>query len=275
MFPAAGEGHLELAPEVLGVGVSQQEPRGGPRVGRDVERLIGAHAGQGARGDIADAVATGLACRDAHGRQPPHEGGRVVDVHVVQLDVLPGRDVADAVAVLLGDIGERVHLRRIQPAEGDLDPLHARRVPQRVGPLRQVVRRICERPLGQAVVPLAVVVALAVDTSPQPRFGKHLVVQPPLLLQGDLALVQLDFGRHIRWNDVGECFFRRHNVPTPHKKMARRDVALGPLVITLVSSVLVVKRQPEAHDRLKGPSTGLVQEQLRPGPITFTCSVPL
>ncbi len=58
--------------------------------------------------------------------------GRVVDVDVVELEVLPGGDVADAVGVLLGEVGEDLHLLGVQAAEGNLDALHAGRVPERL-----------------------------------------------------------------------------------------------------------------------------------------------
>jgi hypothetical protein len=54
-------------------------------------------------------------------------------VDVVELDVLPRGDMADAVGILLGQVGQHVHLLGVQHAEGDLDALHAGRIPERVG----------------------------------------------------------------------------------------------------------------------------------------------
>ena len=63
--------------------------------------------------------------------------GRVLDVHEVKLDVLPGGDVADAVGIFLGQVGQHAHLLGIERAERDLDPLHAGGVPERLGALGQ------------------------------------------------------------------------------------------------------------------------------------------
>src|SRR5207253_2722794 len=82
---------------------------------------------------------------------------------------LTGGDVADAVGVFLGQLRQGDHLLRVDAAEGDLDPLHAGGVPHRVGALG-------ERLVGQllrldAVVAMAVVVALAVGAAAEARLG--------------------------------------------------------------------------------------------------------
>ena len=74
---------------------------------------------------------------DAGGGQAAHHGGRVIDVHEVQLEILAGRDVRDAIRIFLRDVGQRLELLRIQAAERDLDALHAGRVPYRIGALGQ------------------------------------------------------------------------------------------------------------------------------------------
>src|SRR2546429_76032 len=66
----------------------------------------------------------------------------IVDVHEVELDVLPGGDVADVVGILPRQLGQRDHLLGVQPAVRDLDALHARRVPEGVGALGE--RRVGE-----------------------------------------------------------------------------------------------------------------------------------
>ena len=134
---AAGERDLELAAEILRVGMAEQKAHGRLRVGRDVERLVAAHAGERAGGDVAHRVAAGFARRDADRGQAPHDVRRVLDVDEVELEVLARGDVADAVGVLLGEVGEDVDLLRRQAAEGDLDALHAGRVPERLGALDQ------------------------------------------------------------------------------------------------------------------------------------------
>ena len=145
VLPAAGERDLELAAEVLRVGMAEQEAHDRLRVGRDVEGLVAADAGERAGGDVAHRVAAGLAGGDADRGQAAHDVRRVLDVDEVELEVLPRGDVADAVGVLLGEVGQDVHLLRRHAAEGDLDALHAGRVPERVRALDQRAGRVGER----------------------------------------------------------------------------------------------------------------------------------
>ena len=140
MLPAPRERHLELAAEVLGIGMTEQKPHGRAGVGGHVERLVAADAREGAGGDVAHAVAARLPRGDADRREPAHQGRGVVELDEVELHVLPGRDVADSVAVFLGEVGEGVHLLGGHPAERDLDPVHAGSVPDRVGTLGPAVR---------------------------------------------------------------------------------------------------------------------------------------
>ena len=213
VLAAARERHLELAAEVLRVGMAQQEAHAGVRVRRDVERLVTADPGERARRHVPHRVAAGLARGDADGRQAPHEVGRVVDVHEVELDVLARRDVADLVAVLLGKVGQRVHLIRIEAAERNLDARHARRVPDRLRALGHAVCRVRQRARAGAVVAAAVVVPLAVDAAPETRLGKDLLVDLALAAQGDLALERLDLGGEIRRHAVGQLLFPGHVTP--------------------------------------------------------------
>ena len=134
---AAGERDLELAAEVHRVRVAEQVERDGLGVGRDVERFGVADAGQRAGGDVADAVAARFARRDADGREPAEDLRRVVDVDEVELDVLPRRDVADVVGILLGQVRQHAHLLGVHAAERDLDAQHARGVEERLGALGQ------------------------------------------------------------------------------------------------------------------------------------------
>ena len=204
--PSSPKGDLELAPHFLGVAVTQQMVGHRLGVGRGIEGLAAADAGQRAGGDVAHRVAAGLAGGDAHGRQPAHEIGRVFDVDVVQLHVLAGGDVADGVGVLLGDVGEDIHLSRVQAPEGYLDALHARRIPHGLHALgRRGGKR--QAAVGDAVVALAVVITLAVGAAAQPRLGEQLVLDLALLLELDLAFEDVDFAREIERHPVCEAFF--------------------------------------------------------------------
>jgi hypothetical protein len=191
---AARERGLELAPEVLDVRVAEQELHQRPGVGRHVEGLGPADARHGAAGHVSDRIAAGLPGRDADGGQAPHQVRRVLDVDVVELDVLTRGDVQDAVRVLLGERRELVELVGRDAAEGDLDAHHPGRVPDRLRALGGLLFE-GERALGDSVVATAVVVALAVDAPPQARLGEHLVLDPALASQLDLALEQIDLVR--------------------------------------------------------------------------------
>src|SRR5262249_22475424 len=193
VLPATGQCDLELTPEVLRVGMAEQEAHDRLRVRRDVERLVAAHAGKRAGGDVADGVAARFAGRDTDCGEAAHDVGRVVDVDVVELKVLAGGDVTDGVGVFFGEVGEHLHLFWVQPAGGGLDALHAGCIPEGVGSLQQATRRVVERAGGDAVVALTVVVALAVGAAAQAGFGEDLVLDLALLLQLDLGLEDVDF----------------------------------------------------------------------------------
>jgi hypothetical protein len=188
---AAREGGLELAAEVLNVRMSQHEAHQGAGVGRDVEGLGLADARQRTRGHVAHRVAAGLAGGDAHRGETAHQVRCVFDVDEVELEVLAGGDVQDPVRILLGECGQLLELSGRHAAEGDLDALHARRIPDRVRSLGRA-RVEGEGLLGDPVVSLAVVVTLAVDATPQTRLGEDLLFELALLAKLDLPLEEID-----------------------------------------------------------------------------------
>src|ERR1700732_5062527 len=102
MLRTAAECRLELPTEVLAVGMAQQEFGECLRIRGDIEYLIRAHARVRASGDVADRVSAGLTGGDGGGREATHQSGRIVDVNVVKLKILPGRHVRYAVRGLLG-----------------------------------------------------------------------------------------------------------------------------------------------------------------------------
>ena len=202
---AAGEGDLELSAHVLGVGVAQQVIGHGLGVGRGIEGLAAAHAGERAGGDVAHRIAAGLAGGDADGGQPPHEVGRIVDVDVVQLHVLARGDVADGVRVLLGHIGETSIWSAFRPPNGILmrcmpGASHTVSTPLVAGVGKQAA-------LAQAIVPLAVVITLAIGAAAQPGLGEQLVLDLALLLELDLAFEHVDLTRELGRHPIGEPLF--------------------------------------------------------------------
>ena len=74
--------------------------------------------------DVADRVAARLPGREPDGRELAHDGGDVLEVDEVELDVLAGRDVAPAPGVRVGDVADHLQLVGCQPAVGDLDADH-------------------------------------------------------------------------------------------------------------------------------------------------------
>ena len=134
----ARERDLELASEVLNVGVPQEELRDRIGIRCDVERLRLADTGVLTGRHVAHAVAAGLTGGDPDAGEPSHHVGRLFDVNEVKLDVLPRRDVQDRIGVLLGELAQHLELLRGELPERDLDPHHARRVPNRVGPFGEV-----------------------------------------------------------------------------------------------------------------------------------------
>ena len=123
----------------------------------------------------------------------------------VKLKILTCSDVRDAVGILLGEFGESFQLRGIESAERNFDALHSGRIPQRVGALRAAWRGILKLLCGAAVVPLAVVVALAVGAAPEPGLGEDAVLDFPLLFQRDFVFEFVEFGCQMRRHPPGEA----------------------------------------------------------------------
>src|SRR5262249_53509672 len=90
----AGEGSLDLARHQLRRRVADEVADVGVGVAGRVEDLVGGDAGPGVAGDVADRVAAALARGEAGVRYLPQKQLGVAQRHVVDLDVLPGGDVA-------------------------------------------------------------------------------------------------------------------------------------------------------------------------------------
>ena len=203
---AAAERDLELAPEVLDVRMPQEILRARVGVGRDVEALGAADARELARGHVAHAVAARLTRGDADGRQAAHHIRRVLDVDVVELDVLPRRDVEDAIRVLLRELRVDLELAHREAPHRDLDAHHPRRVPLGVRALRQRLGEL-EGLLSGAVVAEAVVVALAVGASAQARLREDLIVEFAGFFELDLSFEDVDLAGQGLGHFAVEAFF--------------------------------------------------------------------
>ena len=187
---------LELAAEVLHVGVTQQELFEGLSVRRDVESLRTAHTGEVASRDVAHRVAASFARGDPHRGQASHEVGSVVNMDEVELDVLAGRHMGNPVRVVLSQLREHVHLLGRDLPVWDLDPDHARRVPHGFGALRFVLL-IGQAPVLGPVVTLTVVVALAVDPAPETSLRKQPLVDLAPTSELHLHLEDLDLSTEL------------------------------------------------------------------------------
>ena len=85
---------------------------------------MGAGAGEVAAHDVADGVAAGFTGGEADRGELSHGIRNALEGDVVHLDVLAGGDVAPAAGVLVGQVGEEVHLFGRDAAVGDLHPEH-------------------------------------------------------------------------------------------------------------------------------------------------------
>ncbi len=125
VFVGAGEGSLDLARHQLRGRVADEVADVGAGVGGRVEDLVGGDAGPGVAGDVAHRVAAALAGGEADGGDLADQRLHVAQRHVVDLDVLAGRDVTLVQRrPALDDIGEDVHLLGSNAAEGKLDADH-------------------------------------------------------------------------------------------------------------------------------------------------------
>ena len=134
VLPASRHPDLELPGQVRVLPVAGEEVRDVPghRVG--VEHLVGVDPGDRAAGHVSGRVAAGLERRDPDVPQPLPDPRHVLDPDPVDLDVLAGGDVGEAVAehlAVFGPLRERVgdhadlaELLRVQLPAGDLDPQH-------------------------------------------------------------------------------------------------------------------------------------------------------
>nr|GFA29209.1 hypothetical protein [Tanacetum cinerariifolium] len=92
--------------------------------GARVYQLIGGHAGELVRGDVAQAVAAGLDGVHLHGGQLGENVGNVFKRRPVELHVLAGADVCVAFVVVAGNLGQHAGLTRGELAVGHSHAQH-------------------------------------------------------------------------------------------------------------------------------------------------------
>ena len=118
---AAGDGHLELARQVVELRAAVEHGGGGLDERRGVGNLVGVHARHRAAGDVPGDVATGSQGADADLRQALDDGGQILDPYPVELYVLAHCDVGHAAGEPLREIGDARSLARGQDAVGNAD----------------------------------------------------------------------------------------------------------------------------------------------------------
>ena len=121
---AAREVDLELPGQALAERVAHEVAVGGLGPRGDVELLVRAGAGEVAAHDVADRVAAGLAAGHAGGAEQAHDLGDLLQLHEVELHVLPGGDVPPAPRVGVGEVGHHLELVGQHAAPRDLHPHH-------------------------------------------------------------------------------------------------------------------------------------------------------
>ena len=121
-------------------------------IGARIDDFVGGGAGVLVGTDVADAVAAGLDRMHLDGGEIGQDVGRFFQLDPVVLDVLPGGEVAIAAIVLVGDIAQHAHLRRVQRAIGHGDAQHVG-VELEVEPVHQPQR--LELVLGQVALDAA------------------------------------------------------------------------------------------------------------------------
>ncbi len=167
---AAREIDLELPRESLGDRVAQEVPEGRLGPGLDVEDLVRAGAGEVAPHDVADGVGAGLPGGEPDGGELPEQVRDLLELHEVELDVLPGGQVAPAAAVALGDVGETVELVGEDGPVRRLDPYHL----------------------------VVAALALTVDAVGQAEDLEHVLVDLTRQVPAELGLELPDVGHHVR-----------------------------------------------------------------------------
>ena len=106
----AGDGDLELARQEREFGM-QRRPLADQLAPRTrIDDLVGGDAGERIAGGVAHAVAGGLDRVHLDPGELGEDLRNVLEARPVELDVLPGGEVAVAAVVLAGDVGERAQL---------------------------------------------------------------------------------------------------------------------------------------------------------------------
>ncbi len=121
---AAGDGDLELAREVVELGVGGELVGDLDGEGTGVDKLVAVEAGDRAAGDVADDVAAGSLGAEADGGEGVDDFDEAAEGEPVELDVLAGGDVGEVAGVLFGDLTDDAGLGAGEDTVGEGDAHH-------------------------------------------------------------------------------------------------------------------------------------------------------
>ncbi len=121
---AAGESDLELARQVVKIGMAQEISGDAQSVRSNVECFAGANAGHRATRDVAHGVSASFAGGKARVGKQAHGGAHVFEFYEMELNVFARGEVAAACRVFVGDNRQYAKLRRRKHARSDLYAKH-------------------------------------------------------------------------------------------------------------------------------------------------------
>jgi len=121
---AAGDGDFEFAGEIVEIGIAAEFAINGERERRNVGEFVGVDAGERAAGDVTRDVAASAGGGEADGPEALEKFGEMIHGDPVELDVLADGDVGDAVAKIIGEVGDRARLLAGEETVGNADADH-------------------------------------------------------------------------------------------------------------------------------------------------------
>src|SRR5580693_883150 len=121
---ASRDGNLELARQVVELGIPCQHLVGFERERRSIAYLVRVHACDGAAGYVSRDIPAGAHCVQTDTPEFFHHLRQSFDGDPVQLNVLPNREIGDAACVAAGKAGDDSQLVRSQQTVRDANPQH-------------------------------------------------------------------------------------------------------------------------------------------------------
>src|ERR1700723_1355490 len=121
---AAGDGNLELARQIIKIGISGKQTSCLLDERRSVTDFIRVHSGERAAGDVASNVTAGCQRREAAALEAVENIGERLDGDPVELNILTHGEVSDTESVFLCEVGNRSKLVRAKQTIRDTDTNH-------------------------------------------------------------------------------------------------------------------------------------------------------